>query len=135
MIAFDPDELLDGLDHLARNEGLVARLDREAMTLALAEASALAAGRPEHELAGLFYAFGRRAPHFGPAVRVFLRGLLRAHALANGLDLAMSDLEFAVQNAGIARGEVDFFELRAWFEARIRPLGNRSRRPPPRRSR
>jgi hypothetical protein len=71
----DADELLEGLDALARREKLVARLDRDSMVAALGQARTLAAGRPEHEPAALLYAFGRRTAHFGPVAHVFLRSL------------------------------------------------------------
>lgn len=135
MIEFDPDELLDALDRLARREGLVARLDRGAALAALAEARWLSAGRPELEPAALLYAFGHRSRQFGAALWLFLRGLLRAHAAANGFELEMTDVEFATLSAGVARGEIEALELRGWFSARLRPLGQKSKRPPPKRPR
>jgi hypothetical protein len=75
---FDADELLEALDAHARNEGVVARLDRAAMITALVEAKKLAGGRPENEPAALFYAFGRRSAKFGPAARFFVPSLVHA---------------------------------------------------------
>lgn len=132
---FEPDELLRGLEVLARREGLAARLDRDAMMAALDEARTLAAGRPEHEPAALLYAFGRRTACFGPVAQLFLRSLVHAQSLANGCELEMNDVELAIHVARITLGQIDFLELRGWCAARLRPLGQNVKRPPPKRPR
>jgi hypothetical protein len=135
MIDLDPDELLEALEAHGRRAGLSVRRDRGSMIEALAEAGSLAAGRPENEPAALLCSFGRRLSQLGPAARLFLRSLVRARAVANGFELEMSDLELAMHCAGIARGEIDFLELRGWCAARLRPLRQQSRHGPPKRQR
>jgi hypothetical protein len=131
----DPDELLEALDALAQNRGTAARLDRAAMIAALGETRELAAGRPETEPAALFYTFSRRSARFGPAAQFFIPGLARAQAIANGFELDTSDVELTIHRARILHGEMEFLELRGWFAARLRPLGQKSRRSPPKRPR
>jgi len=131
----DPDELLDALADLAKNEGLTARLDRDAVVAGLAEARGLAARRPEHEPAALLYAFSRRSALLGPAAQLFVRGLVHSQALSIGYELEMNDVEFAIHFARVTLGQFDFLELRGWCAARLRPLGRKSKRTPPKRPR
>jgi hypothetical protein len=135
MIELDPNELLDALEELAAQRQLVARLDREGIAEALAEAQRLAEGQPEHGAAAVFYAFGRRSARFGPAGRSLVDTLLRAQVVASGCDLEMSEIEFKILCARIALGQIDFSELRDWIAPRLRLLGQRSKRPPPKRPR
>jgi hypothetical protein len=130
-----PDELLEQLANLAHAERLDVLLDRGAIVDAIEDARALAARHPADGPAATLYAFGRRAARFGAAGRPFVRGLLHAHALAIGCALDMNDVELSVHFARMALGQIEYLELRGWVAARLRPLGQKPKRMPPKRPR
>lgn len=131
----DPDDLLDALEALGRKARLGVHRDHDAMQAAIAEAQQLAVGRAEDEPPAILFAFGSRSASFGPAGRLFVRNLTRARAVACGFELEMSEVEFAILHARVALRQIEFLELRGWIAARLRPMGQKSTRLPPRRPR
>ena len=139
MIAFDADGLFEELAALAHREGYAAQFDRTTMVRviaeAIAEARSLAAGHPEQEVAAVFHAFGRRSITFRPVARRFVDTLLHAQAVATGFELEMTEAEFAILCARIALHQIELPELHSWIAPRLRPLGQTSKRRPPKRPR
>lgn len=139
MIGLDPDDLAEALEAIARAEGRALNLQRAALARIIAEAiahaEAEADGHWEDETAAVFYAFGRRSASFRPMARPFVEAVVQAQAVANGFELEMNEVEFEVLYARLTLGKIELLELRGWVALRLRPLGQASNRPPPRRPR
>jgi hypothetical protein len=69
----------------------------------------------------LFYSAARRSRAFGRASLFVVPFLARSHAHAVGLVLDVEDIELSILHTRVLRQEIDFAELRARFEAALRP--------------
>jgi hypothetical protein len=115
-----PDRFLEGLAFPLRRVGQTGQPDPEAMAAVLAEAERLAAGDERLEPCALFYACARRSRAFGAASSFLVPFLARSQAHAVGLVLDAEDVALVILHARVLRQEIDFDELRAWFEQRLR---------------
>lgn len=108
---------------LARRHGWKAPLDEIMVQGCLKEARQLAA-EPRDEPAALFFVFCKAWSRLGDACAVLPDLLSRNHARAVGLDLLATNEEQRALRLRIAGGGVQFAEVRAWFDERLRPFAS-----------
>jgi hypothetical protein len=94
----------------------------ESLRMAREVTIALAAS-PEDEPAALFFAFSRDYAFLGEDLLALPTTLARNNARSQGLELRASRFELVEQARAVSAGIVNFEALRAWFAARLVPLG------------
>jgi len=116
-----PGALVGACSKIAPELGLDARSSETALRIALREADHLAYDTYDVPGAVLF-ALGR-TPRCFAAFRTMSVLATQWQAKALGFKLEASPLELAAMLGRVARSEIEYGEVRAWFADRIFPFG------------
>lgn len=109
------DALLAGYELYAKQNRFAPIRDEARLLDALREAGALAANQETDEPAALFYALSRRPRTFGKAHGEMTLHITLEHARGLGFALTVNVAVLELIRARVARGAIEFSELRDWF--------------------
>jgi hypothetical protein len=124
-VILDPEQLIQGYPFFARRHRRVPMCDPAAVHACCQQATELAQGAPEDEPAAVFFAFADRRRAFPFAWKLMAGYVAMAQARLNHHKLRATQDELDQLCRAVLYRQVSWPEVRAWFQQRLVPLGER----------